>query len=99
MRDSRCSSGGTDAFKSERRSSTVPAPVTGMRPSASPVVPLHRWVDVAIAIDETNGQCYAYIDGQPFQLSGTANSDPFRVSTSIFTVGEDSHDDQFFKGK
>jgi hypothetical protein len=70
-------------------------------PSSDPgVVPLHRWVDVAVALDQTTGEAYGYIDGVPIQLHGdSTNTDLWRVSTSILTVGEDSRDNQQFTGK
>ncbi len=71
--------------------------------SVDGIVPRNRWVDIAIAFDQSNGQAYGYIDGTPFQLysNGTNNpvTDPFRVSTGPFFVGNNGRDNYQFSGK
>lgn len=64
------------------------------------IVPLKRWTDVAIAVDEDTHQCYGYVDGTPVQLSfGFVNADSFRISTPLLAMGDDAIDNQPFIGK
>ncbi len=68
------------------------------------IVPQNRWVNLAVAFDQSTGQAYGYIDGTPVQLysTGTTNpiTDPFRISTGNFFVGNDGQDAAFqFSGK
>ena len=69
--------------------------------TAPATVPLNRWVNVAIAVDTTVSpkQVYAYIDGVPVQMVGTASDNAFRVYSAPFTVGGDSQDGQTFTGR
>ena len=68
--------------------------------SAVGAVPLNRWVDLAIAFDQTTKQAYAYIDETPTQLyDGSITSDPFRIPTTPLSVGNSSVDNQPFNGK
>jgi hypothetical protein len=71
--------------------------------STKGVVPLNRWVNIAVAFDQASGQAYGYIDGSPIQLYNenyTTNpiTDPFRVSTGSFFVGDDGSDNYQFSG-
>jgi Concanavalin A-like lectin/glucanases superfamily/Dockerin type I domain len=68
------------------------------------VIPLKRWVDVAVAADASNGQLYAYVDGKPIQLYVPKPVESygvvgFRSSNSDFTIGRDAIDEQAFKGR
>jgi hypothetical protein len=63
------------------------------------VIPLNRWVDVAMALDDSAHQIYAYIDEKAIALYGTQNNDSFRVPMSPFTVGDDGVDELGFTGK
>lgn len=69
--------------------------------TAPGIVPLGRWVDVALAVDTTvlPRQVYAYVDGTPVQLYGTASNNSFRIYSAPFTIGGDSQDGQSFNGK
>ncbi len=68
--------------------------------SAPGVIPLKRWVDVAVALDQGAHQCYGYVDEKPVSLSvGFVNADPFEVLKSRLFVGNDSLNSQQFIGK
>jgi hypothetical protein len=46
------------------------------------------------------GECYGYIDGQPVQLHHpTADTRPWRISTSEFTIGNSGVDYKPLVGK
>lgn len=71
--------------------------------SSPGIIPLNRWVDLAVAFDQTNGQAYGYIDGTVVQLYSTGQTNPitdlFRVSTGSFFVGNNGTDLSYqFKG-
>lgn len=64
-------------------------------------VPLNEWVTVAIAVDAAASpkQVYAYVNGTPVQLYGTATHAEFRLfDEAAFVIGRDGRDDQYFRG-
>jgi hypothetical protein len=64
------------------------------------VVPLGRWVDLAIACERATGAVRAWVDGKLVDLSGTsANPGQWRIATTVFVVGKDSQDGQAFDGR
>jgi hypothetical protein len=69
--------------------------------TSAAVVPLNQWVDVGLAVDTTVSpkQVYAYVNGTPVRLYGTASNNSFRIYSAPFTVGGDSMDGQPFKGQ
>lgn len=70
--------------------------------SASNLVPLNQWVTVAVAVDldSSGSQSYAYLNGMPVQLY--RKSGPVAVvarpASSIVTVGNDAVRNQSFDG-
>jgi hypothetical protein len=56
------------------QTSPMEAPSYAYPRTASAVVPLGRWVDVAVAVDAAANQLYAYVNGQPVQLTWPAHS-------------------------
>lgn len=69
--------------------------------SLAQIIPLNQWVTVAIAVDaETSPkQVYAYVNGTPVQLYGTATNAEFRIyEDAPFVIGLDSRDGQPFRG-
>lgn len=63
------------------------------------VVPVGRWVDLAIAIEWKTGRSWAWVDGGSVVLEGDSPRGEWRIPTTSFVVGMDSVDDQGFAGK
>lgn len=68
--------------------------------SARDVVPLGRWVDLAVACEEATGAILAWIDGVPVPMrDANGIRGRWRIPSTPFMVGKDSRDGQAFAGK
>lgn len=68
--------------------------------SRAKVVPLGRWVDLAVACERATGSVWAWVDGKRVELLGTANNPgQWRIAITPFVVGKDSQDGQPFTAR
>ncbi len=68
--------------------------------TARDVVPLGRWVDLAVACNEATGAVLGWVDGVPVPMrEGAAGVGRWRIPSTRFMVGKDSRDGQAFAGK
>lgn len=74
------------------------------------VVPLRKWVTLAVAADQASAQMYVYVDGTPVQTysyyveegympPATYSGDLFRSPSGTFKVGNNDGDHQPLKGR
>lgn len=65
------------------------------------LVPLGRWVDLAVGADQNTGDVHAWIDGQAVATwSGSAVAgSKIRNASTMFVVGQDAADGQEFDGQ
>lgn len=68
--------------------------------TAKRIVPLGRWVDLAVAMDTTDDSLRVWVDGRRAPLPGeTWNGTTLRLPGSwAFSLGNDAQDDQDFHG-
>ncbi len=68
--------------------------------TARDVVPLGRWIDLAVACNEATGAVLAWVDGVPVSMrEGYGGAGRWRIPSTSFMVGKDSYDGQAFVGK
>jgi hypothetical protein len=65
------------------------------------LVPLNKWVDLAVGADEATGDVYVWIDGKavPTWSGAAVVGSKIRIATSTFVVGQDAVDGQKFDGQ
>lgn len=75
--------------------STSSSPIWYGTISDADVVPVGKWIDISIAIDQTHNDIYLWINGQPIPMYPTTNAQVARMvvdSTYPFQVGGSSED-------
>lgn len=65
------------------------------------LVPLGRWVDLAVGADQATGDVFVWIDGKavPTWSGSEVAGSKVRVATSTFVLGKDAVDGQKFDGQ
>jgi hypothetical protein len=65
------------------------------------LVPLGKWVDLAVGADEATGDVYVWIDGKavPTWSGSKVSGSKIRIAASTFVVGKDAVDGQAFAGQ
>lgn len=64
------------------------------------LVPLGRWVDLAMAVESNSGVFLGWIDGVPVRFQeASGRSGGWRTPATEFVVGKDSRDGQAFAGR
>jgi hypothetical protein len=62
------------------------------------IVPVGRWVDLAIAVEAKSGAAWAWVDGAKLALSPGVAAGSWRIPSGVFVVGKDASDGQEFAG-